>query len=424
MWANPTPRFASGLPEWPVKHELISTADHLREFCAAAMGAEKLGMDTEFVSENLFRPQLCLVQVALPDRLALIDSIAIADLSPFWKLVCDGVQTVVTHAAREEFLFCHRATGLRPAGLFDLQIAAGFVGHEYPAAYSTLVGQLAGKSLSKGETRTDWRLRPLSPRQIQYALQDVEHLLPMHGQLRRSLEKRGRLAWYEDEIERWQGQLEQSDAMPTWLRLSGLSRLSRRSLGIVRELAAWRDETARRIDRSPRRLLPDDLLIEIAKRGEGDLNRLKAIRGLSGRVNARHLPEIAAATQKALELSESDLPERVRAPATVNLGILGQFLQTGLNLVCVREGIAPGLVANAEAVRELAARMMGLENGGEDSLLETGWRREVVGPAFRDLLAGRLAMRIAGHNRDQPLELVEWPESSRAGTGHAPRDRA
>jgi ribonuclease D len=404
-----------------VNHELISTDEHLRDFCAAASGSERMGMDTEFVSENLFRPQLCLIQVALPDRLALIDSIAIADLSPFWKLVCEGVKSVVTHAAREEFLFCHRAVGRRPAGLFDLQIAAGFVGHEYPAAYSTLVGQLAGKSLSKGETRTDWRLRPLSQRQIQYALQDVEHLLTMHGQLHQSLERRGRLAWYHDEIERWQGQLEQVDAQPSWLRLSGLSRLSRRNLAIVRELSAWRDDTARRLDRSPRKLLPDDLLIEIAKRGEADLGRLKAIRGLVGRVNARHLPEIAAATQAALEVPDQHLPDRVRAPASVSLGILGQFLQTGLNLVCVREQIAPGLVANAEAVRELAARMMGLEDSGGDSLLETGWRHEVVGPAFRDLLAGRLALRIASHNRDQPLELVEWPAI--AGSMGEPAER-
>jgi ribonuclease D len=289
-----------------------------------------------------------------------------------------------------------------------LQLAAGFLGYDYPAAYSTLVGQVVGTRLNKGETRTDWRQRPLSQKQLQYAAQDVEHLAAIHAHLKSELEKAERLQWYEQEVDAWQTQLEETETQPTWLRMSGLSRLNRRSLAIVQKLSEWRDGTAASENRSPRRILPDDLLIEIAKRGEADLSRLKAIRGLQNRVAARFLDSITAQVAAAMKMNDDELPSKIRAAPTVNLGILGQFMQTGLNLICVRERIAPGLVANAQDVRDLAARMMGLLENGDPQKLDSGWRREIVGKSFERLLNGKLALRIANLDKDQPLELVEW----------------
>jgi len=391
-----------------VKYDLITDAGQLSKFCEESEGEEILGFDTEFVSENLYRPQLCLIQAATSKRMVLIDTIAVRDVRPFWNLVCDGVGQVVAHAAREEFLFCYRDCKRRPARLFDLQIAAGFVGYDYPAAYSTLVGQIEGTSLNKGETRTDWRQRPLSQKQLQYAAQDVEHLATLHAHLFSALEKNGRLGWYEQEVNAWQEQLEDSETQPAWLRMSGLSRLNRRSLGLVRQLSEWRDSVAAGENRSPRRILPDDLLIEIAKRGEADLSRLKAIRGLQNRVSARFLNDITEQVALAMAIDDEDLPSKIRVAPSVNLGILGQFLQTGLNLICVRERIAPGLVANAQDVRDLAARMMGMLETSEPLKLDSGWRREIVGKSFANLLNGKLALRIANLDQDQPLELVAW----------------
>lgn len=398
-----------------VKFDLITTTPQLLEFCDQSRGHDFLGFDTEFVSENLYRPLLCLVQAVTRDRTVLIDSLAVPDLSPFWELVCGGVGNVVVHAAREEFLFCYRACGRRPARLFDLQIAAGFVGYDYPAAYSTLVGEIAGNRIDKGETRTDWRIRPLTQRQMEYAVQDVEHLPALYQHLKKQLDARRRTAWYEDEIERWQTQMEETETEPAWMRLSGLSRFGRRSLGIVRQLSQWREKVASELNRSPRRILPDDLLIEIAKRSESDPARVKAIRGLQGRVSAKHLPEISSQIEIALSLPEQELPDRIHSAPNVNLGIVGQFLQTGLNLICVREKIAPGLVANAQDVRDLAGRMLGLVSSDEPLRLDSGWRHEIAGQSFRDLVNGRTALRIAGVNRPQPLELVTWNESDRPG---------
>lgn len=391
-----------------VKFDLITTPEQLEQFCAQTTGHEFLGFDTEFVSENLYRPLLCLVQAVTRDRTVLIDAMAVPRLDPFWELVCHGVRNVVVHAAREEFLFCYRACGKRPARLFDLQIAAGFLGHDFPAAYSTLVGELAGKQLDKGETRTDWRIRPLTQRQMEYAVQDVEHLPALYRNLLKRLESSGRLGWYEAEIAAWQDQMVESETQPSWMKLSGLNRLGRRSLAIARQLALWRERVAGEVNRSPRRILPDDLLIEIAKRSEADPARVKGIRGLQNRVSAKHLPEISEEIGIAMDLPDSQLPARIRSAPSVNLGIVGQFLQTGLNLICVREKIAPGLVANASDVRDLAGRMMGLIEDQETVRLEEGWRREIVGESFRDLLSGKMALRIAGVNREQPLELVPW----------------
>ncbi len=391
-----------------MNYDLITEPKKLAAFCEESRGEDFLGFDTEFVSENLYRPQLCLIQAATSKRMVLIDTLAVKDVRPFWDLICDDVGQVVAHAAREEFLFCYRDCKKRPARLFDLQIAAGFVGYDYPAAYSTLVGQIVGTRLNKGETRTDWRQRPLSQKQLHYAAQDVEHLSAIHQHLYSALEKSGRLSWYEEEVDAWQGQLEFAETQPTWLRMSGLSRLNRRSLGLVRQLSEWRDSVAASENRSPRRILPDDLLIEIAKRGDADLSRLKAIRGLQNRVSARFLNDITAQVAIAVGLEDNDLPEKIRAAPSVNLGILGQFLQTGLNLICVRERIAPGLVANAQDVRDLAARMMGMLENGEPQKLDSGWRREIVGKSFENLLNGKLALRIANLDKDQPLELVAW----------------
>ncbi len=395
-------------------YDQISNRDQLERFCSKLRGSDVLAFDTEFVSENRYRPQLCLVQVATRDRLALLDAIAIKDLAPFWELIVNDVGTTIVHAAREEFLFCFRATGGRPRDLFDLQLAAGFVGMEYPAAYTTLVNQLTGVSLSKGETRTDWRKRPLTREQIRYALQDVQFLIEMYERMVERLECLGRLDWYREEAALWLSELEQSETTSQWQRLPSISRLSRQTLAIVRQLYDWRESEARQQDRSPRRILPDDLLVEIAKRGEADLARVKEIRGLQQRVSERYLPTIARQIGMALELPEKQWPAKPSVPHSVSLGLLGQFLTTSLNLVCVDQQIAPALVASANDVRNIAARKLGLLRGGSDEPTLQGWREQVVGRLIDDVITGKVALRVADPHSNQPLRLESWqqePES-------------
>src|SRR4051812_48664575 len=192
-------------------HNVISDQD-LRDFCQHVADAPSIAFDTEFVSEDSYQPELCLIQVAAQGRLAIIDPLMVGDLSPFWDLLTTPGKETLVHAGREEFRFCLKATGKRPSGWFDIQVAAGLTGLEYPASYGNLAYKLLGKSLSKEETRTDWRKRPLSQRQLEYALLDVRDLEAMRGELYRQLDELGRLTWLAEELAAWQEQIETQEA--------------------------------------------------------------------------------------------------------------------------------------------------------------------------------------------------------------------
>lgn len=382
----------------------------LVRYCRRIEDCEYLAFDTEFVSENRYRPQLCLVQVATPLGLAIIDTLSVGDMTPFWNLVCRQIPQCIVHAAREEFLFCRREAKARPRNLIDLQLLAAFAGFDYPAAYSSLVSQILGERLVKGETRTDWRQRPLSKKQIHYALQDVAHLYPMYQVLQSQVAKLGREAWYKEEIDEWQRRLEIADSEAQWHKLPGISKLNPRELAIVRELFFWREEEAERRERTPRKILPDDLIVELAKRGEHQPARLTAIRGLTQRVSSRHIPELGEVVAKALALPESELPAKLEQLPNPNIGILGQFLTTSLTLICHERRIAPSLVATAQDLRQLAAWKMGLINRQDEKpFLMRGWRREFLADLIEDVIKGRLALRVHNPKSAAPVQLVRWP---------------
>ena len=217
----------------------VTTQSELRQYCRQLAGASSIALDTEFVSERTYRPVLCLVQVAAQGELALIDAVTVADLRPFWDTVAAPGHETIVHAGRGEVEFCVQAVGRPPAGLFDVQIAAGLAGVEYPAGYGTLIWKLLGQSPRKEETRTDWRRRPLSARQIQYALDDIRYLPEIRDKLYARLQELGRLEWMAEEMAAWLEDVQRSLLHERWRRVSGNSGLDRRSLAIVRELWRW-----------------------------------------------------------------------------------------------------------------------------------------------------------------------------------------
>src|SRR5690554_5505698 len=185
----------------PLKFETITTPAELNELCARLAAKPVIAFDTEFVSEDRYRPQLCLIQVAAGDILAVIDPLRVPQTEPFWELLATPGRTVIAHAAREEVRFCYHYSGKPIAGLFDTQLAAGFVGLEYPSSLSNLVSRLLNIKLSKGETRTNWRTRPLSDSQLQYAVRDVTELEAMHAILNQAIRDAGRWQWLVEESE-------------------------------------------------------------------------------------------------------------------------------------------------------------------------------------------------------------------------------
>jgi ribonuclease D len=390
-----------------VRYDYIISDQQLREYCNAVASAPIVAFDTEFVSEDSYLPELCLIQLAADCRLAIVDPYEVQDLGPLWDLLTEGDRETLVHAGREEFRFFLRHAGARPAEWFDVQIAAGLIGLEYPASYGTLSSKLLGKTIDKHETRTDWRRRPLTERQLEYALLDVADLPAIREVLYRRLDHLGRLEWLKSELAEWQDDLEEVESGEKWQRLGGIAGLTPRALAIVRELYQWRDAEAQRRDQPTRRILRDDLLIELAKRQTSDPKRIRAVRGMERGDMQRHLPQLAQCVERALGLKESELPRLPRKTSRPQLNLLGQFLSTALGSICRSAQVAPSLTGTAQDVRDLIAYRLKLGGfaPGEVPLLARGWRTEVVGQVIDDLLAGELAIRIGDPLADEPLEF-------------------
>lgn len=388
-----------------MNYDLITTDAQLSAFSEKVTSAQFLGFDTEFVSEYTYHPELCLIQVVTDGDLAVIDPQPIGDVRPFWQALIERDQETIVHAGREEYRFCVRAVGTVPQLWFDVQLAAGMVGLEYPSSYAKLLSRLLGQSLPKGETRTDWRKRPLTLNQLEYALQDVLHLIPLRDRLRSKLEAMGRLEWYEGEARTWRDNVDEGETRERWRRVNGISKLSAKSLSIVRELWRWRDEEAQHRDCLPRRVLRDDLLVELARRGRSDEKQIQAIRGMQRRDLKRHTPKISQAIDRALEQGPISLPKSRNKDLPPQITILAQFLNTALTSMCRRESIAPGLVGTTRDIRDLIVYHLKLDKRGDVPTLATGWREELVGRQLVDLLDGRLAMRLTDPLSNQPLSF-------------------
>ena len=388
-----------------MQYDHITSDQHLRDFCDSIAAAPIVAFDTEFVSEDSYQPELCLIQLAAGGRLAIVDPYEARDLAPLWNLLRTPGRETLVHAGREEFRFFLRYGGGRPAQWFDVQIAGGLIGLEYPASYGTLSSKLLGKTIAKDETRTDWRKRPLSQRQLEYALLDVADLEAIRSVLHAKLSELGRLGWLEAELADWQRDLEAYEAGDRWPRIGGIAGLSPRSLAIVRELSDWRDAEAQRRDQPTRRILRDDLIVELAKRQTADPKRIKAVRGMERGDIQRHLPKLTSCVERALALRDDQLPRLPKKSSRPQLNLLGQFLSTALGSICRRAQVAPSLAGTAQDVRDLIAYRLKLGGfaPGEVPLLATGWRAEVVGQVIDHLLAGDVAIRIADPLHEEPL---------------------
>ena len=385
-------------------YENITSDAQLRDFCSKSRDAQWIAFDTEFVSEHTYRPQLCLLQIAADDHLAILDPLSIQDVKPFWTFVSEGTHRSLVHAGREEFLFCSRSISRRPQKLFDVQIAAGLVGLEYPASYGNLISKLLGKKLAKGETRTDWRRRPLSQSQLEYALLDVVYLQPLREILQERLERMGRAGWMKDEMNAWQNHVEAHEHQERWRRVSGISGLSSRSLAIVRELSRWRERAAADRDRPAKRILRDDLVVEMARRATADPKQVRSIRGMERGDIHKQLPKITEAIERGLTLPQEDCPRLRRGRTPKQLNLLGQFLSSALTSICRQAEISPAIVGTAQDVRDLIAYRLRMDGAPpEPPILAQGWRAEIVGNRIEQLISGELSMRVCDPLADDPL---------------------
>jgi len=395
-----------------VQYQTITTDEQLHNLCSELKQAEVIAFDTEFVSEDSYLPELCLIQVAAGDQVVLIDPLTINDINPFWETLAEPGHVTVVHAGREELRFSLFAIDRPPHALYDVQIAAGMIGLEYPAAYKTLVHKLLGKTLSKGETRSDWRKRPLSKRQIEYAIQDVADLQQVAKVLQARAAELKRSSWVETEIQVWLEKITRETGSEAWRNVSGSGSLKARNLAIVRELWHWRDREAKRRNCPARRILRDDLICELARRQTADPQRIRSIRGMNRGNIQKHISELAAAIDSALELNQDQLPKlrhKARGPHST---VLSQFLTTALGNHCKSAQIAPNLVATTQDVRDWLAyhTRQNTQRTQSPPALASGWREELLGTLLEDLLAGKIALRVHDPTDQQPLTMVRLSE--------------
>jgi ribonuclease D len=383
--------------------EIITRAERLEEVCAEWAECPVIGFDTEFVGEDTYHPELCLVQVAVPGRLFLIDPYEVGSLQPFWRLLHDPQRISVVHAGREEIRLCKLLSGAPPANLFDLQLAAGLVSTSYPLGHAAVAQIYLGQRLSKGETLTEWRRRPLTPEQIRYAFDDVRYLLKLHEKLHARLTKLGRSEWVKEEAQRLiqrAGSAETLVEEERWRKLRGVGALDRRKLAQVRALFAWRDARAQAGNRPARTIIRDDLLVEIVKRDPRETADLSVIRGL----HHRDLNEIVAVVRAARDLPLEDCPEVAeRGVDSPQMTLVSAILIAALGDFCTREHLALGLVGTSNEVRTLVRAAISGEPVPRMPLTE-GWRARFVLPELLALLAGRRWLRIANPRSGSPFE--------------------
>ena len=379
--------------------DFIELCDHIRQ-------AGIVAFDTEFVSDDTFRPALGLLQFATPDRCIAVDPLSVEDLSSWWEIMADESTTVIVHGGQAEIRFCFQAIGRAPVNLLDIQIAEGFRCRSYPLSYSAIVERVLGQPVDGSQTRTDWLRRPLSTDQLRYALEDVEHVLEIWGRQREWLERQDRIDWVFAECQRIIDDVVNDEQTPAWQKLNGIHKLSRRDLAVAQQLAKWREEEAAFRNRPVRRILRDDLLIDLARRKPRNQKQALATRDMNRPEYRRRLDDIIDAIQTACAIPDAELPKkqrRKRSESSSDEQVISKLLSLSLSNVCADLDISQTLVANNKDLAALVRYHRFNEKDSGVPRLLTGWRAEVCGTLLQNVMDGRVAFRVAPKDAATPL---------------------
>jgi ribonuclease D len=382
---------------------LITDTNALARFCERQTGSSFVAVDTEFMRERTYWPILCVVQVAGPDAAAAIDALAPGiDLAPLLNLMADQGTLKVFHAARQDIEIFFNLSGTVPAPLFDTQVAAMVCGFGDAASYETLVGKLAHATLDKSSRFTDWSRRPLTERQIRYALADVVHLRTVYEMLQQRLTSNARASWFAEEMaELSNPAMYRSDPNEAWRRFRLRGRVDPRFFGVLREVAAWRETAARQRNLPRGRIMRDEAVLEIASHVPKTIEALGRTRSLGKGVAEGKLGgEILEAIQRGLsETTPFDPPAVTRADSPPGLGPLLELLRVLLKQRCEDHQVAQKLLASADDLEAIAAD----DHAPVKAL--SGWRREIFGKDALALKHGKLALTVR-RNRISLVELA------------------
>jgi ribonuclease D len=371
-------------PAPPAPATVVTDTAGLEALVTRVAGEPYYGFDTEFHTERTYVPQLALIQIAWGEKteVALVDPLAV-DPAPLAGLF-GGPGVAVAHAAVQDLDILMAACGAIPATVFDTQIVAGFLGMSSPSL-SRLADQVLGISLPKADRLSDWLERPMSERQLSYAVSDVSHLLGLRARLEERLRALGRLEWALDECDQVLGDRAPArDPEEAWWKLGDIRNMSRRSRGVAQEVGAWRERTAAAANR-PRRMILSDLgLMAISQRPPKNMDELRRARGVDGRHLAQgRAAEILDAVRRGLDLPAG----RLRMPRE------GRDVPAPPAAVAVCSGLVRQIADDLDFDQTLLATRADIAQllTGEPSRLDEGWRRDIVGEPLRRLIRGDVA---------------------------------
>ncbi len=367
---------------------LITQTTDLEIALATLRTSDFITVDTEFIRETTFWPQLCLIQLASPDTTVLIDPISQdIDLQPFFDLMVDKKVVKVFHAARQDIETIYHIGGIIPSPLFDTQIAGSICGFGDSISYDQIVQRCTGHQLDKSSRFTDWSYRPLSEKQLLYALADVTYLRDIYLLLKKQLEKNKRIHWMDDEIAILLSpktyDLPENEA---WKKVKGKVKKPR-ELAVLQKIAAWRERKARKYNIPRRHIMKDECLIEIATQQPKDESSLKRLRSLSKNWDKFSIAQtLIKAIHEGLEADLAILPALPKhKPLNDTTTAAIDLLKVLLKLVANENNIAPKIIASSNDLEKIA-------NGciKKNIPAMNGWRYEIFGQKAEQMLKGQI----------------------------------
>lgn len=386
---------------------LITDQSEFEELCRRIKSAGTVGLDTEFVSESYYRPRLCLLQFSVDGEEFGVDPFQVEDLSSWWEIMIDDETTVIVHGGREEIRFCQFATQARPRKLVDVQIAEGLRSRGFPMSHTNLVNRVLNKTVRHGkQTRTDWERRPLTEQQMRYALEDVVYLDDIWKTQSKSLEKLNRIDWAYSEFERFISDVFQEEDRDGWLKLPGFARLNRRDMATAIALYQWRDKLACDRGKPPRRILRDDLLVDVAKRQPKSLKELNMVRDMNRRDYQQFAEDLIQVVEESLSIPDSDLPHKPKGKNYPSQDeVLSRILGLALANRCQELGISMPIVGTTNDLKQLVRWHLFDHHEGPTPKLLEGWRGEICGNILTDVLDGKVSLRVVDPLSENPLSF-------------------
>ncbi|WP_455223148.1 ribonuclease D [Kaarinaea lacus] len=369
----------------------VDSQDKLSSLCSLVESSDVIAIDTEFLREKTYYAQLCLIQIATNDILACVDPLTITNLDPLLKLLYDQDRVKVLHSARQDLEIFFDLKGELPKPIFDTQIAATLLGYGDQIGYAGLVKAMLSETIEKEHARTDWSQRPLDEAQIHYALNDVRYLIPIYRRQLQRLSEKGRDLWLQKDFENLTDKsLYAPHPEQLWKRVKGSRILKRGQLTVLQQLTIWREQRAKELNRPRKWVLPDDVLVDIARRCPASIETLEKIRGWGNYIK-KQASEILSVVRQARSIPDSQWPVSDRATIlTTEQEAIVDLLMSVVRIRAVENDVTPAVLVTRKELESLVS--------GERSInVLAGWRRELVGAELLQCLEGKKQISVSGH---------------------------